>query len=161
MGMEIGYAKGEFCNREGCKGIIDEYPKEGGCSCHINTPCSYCTEETGYCPKCGWDAKEEYFLYEDARLAAITPDMIAKFEKELKQRQEKEELFNKRFWGKEEAPELEMRHKGHTHFSQIIEGVFPLGTETRESILPKVRGPFGGRFEIFDNFRFRYIAYTD
>ena len=60
--MEIGYAKGEFCNREGCKGIIDEYPKEGGCSCHINTPCSYCTEETGYCPKCGWDAKEEYFL---------------------------------------------------------------------------------------------------
>ena len=50
--------------------------------------------------------------------------------------------------------------KSHTHFSQICEGVFPEGT-TREAVLERVRGTFGGRFEYFGNGGFKYIAYTD
>jgi hypothetical protein len=49
-----GFTKGEICNRNGCDGII-EHERDGGCSCHINPPCSYCTDDGAYCPKCGWD----------------------------------------------------------------------------------------------------------
>lgn len=53
-----GIEKGEICNRNNCKGIIDESDKQGdGCSCHINPPCSYCCEQNQYCPECGWEAE--------------------------------------------------------------------------------------------------------
>ena len=42
---DLGYFKGEKCNRNGCNGIIDEHEKEGECTCHINPPCSYCTTD--------------------------------------------------------------------------------------------------------------------
>lgn len=51
---ELGFVKGEVCNRDGCNGIIDEHEKEGCCSCHINPPCGYCTTDTAYCPDCNW-----------------------------------------------------------------------------------------------------------
>ncbi len=54
-----GLSKGEKCNREGCVGVIDEYDKDGCCSCHTNPPCSYCTEPNSYCESCGWSAKED------------------------------------------------------------------------------------------------------
>lgn len=55
----LGIYKGEKCNRNGCEGIIDEYEKDGGCSCHINPPCSYCEEDAAYCEACGWSGREE------------------------------------------------------------------------------------------------------
>lgn len=55
----IGYEKGDICNRNGCIGIIDEYEGEGGCTCHINPPCSYCVDSRAYCPECSWDGREE------------------------------------------------------------------------------------------------------
>lgn len=63
--MEEGLFKGEICNRNGCKGIIEEGEKEGCCSCHINPPCSYCTTQTEYCPECGWSAEEEQREYDN------------------------------------------------------------------------------------------------
>ena len=63
--LELGYCNGETCNRhndetgEICKGIIEEHYKDGGCSCHINPPCSYCETPSEYCPECDWDAREE------------------------------------------------------------------------------------------------------
>lgn len=54
-----GYIKGEICNRDRCKGVIKEHDIEGGCSCHINPPCSYCTKPKGYCDECGWDENDE------------------------------------------------------------------------------------------------------
>jgi hypothetical protein len=56
--MDEGIFKGDICNRKGCMGIIDETEKKG-CSCHINPPCSSCTEPRAFCPVCGWDGKEE------------------------------------------------------------------------------------------------------
>ena len=41
---------------------------------------------------------------------------------------------------------------------------FPKGSETYESLLPQVKGTFGGRFTTTinkDSYRFEYIAYTD
>lgn len=57
--MEYGIEKGDVCGRNGCKGIIDEYEKDGCCTCHIVAPCTYCTTPNQYCPECGWDAKNE------------------------------------------------------------------------------------------------------
>lgn len=49
--------KGEVCNRDGCKGVIKERDHEhDGCSCHLNPPCGYCTENLAYCPECDWDS---------------------------------------------------------------------------------------------------------
>lgn len=61
--MSKGVFKGELCNRDGCTGVIEAYDKEGCCSCHISAPCSYCTTQTEYCPKCGWSAEEEWHTY--------------------------------------------------------------------------------------------------
>lgn len=48
----------QMCNREGCTGIIEERESNlGGCSCHINPPCYYCTEGRTYCPECDWQAE--------------------------------------------------------------------------------------------------------
>ena len=55
---------------------------------------------------------------------------------------------------------IDYRVKMHTHFSMIKEGVYPEGT-SREEVESVVRGTFGGRFELFENGKFRYIAYTD
>lgn len=57
MEENLGYVFGEICNREGCKGVIDEYDRETECSCHINPPCASCTANRGYCPECGWEAE--------------------------------------------------------------------------------------------------------
>ena len=57
--MEEGFLEGEVCNRDGCTGIIEEGERQGdGCSCHINPPCGYCTQNPEYCPECGWEAED-------------------------------------------------------------------------------------------------------
>lgn len=54
MEQNLGYEKGDICNRDGCKGIIDEFEKDLGCSCHITAPCSSCCHAYEYCPDCDW-----------------------------------------------------------------------------------------------------------
>lgn len=54
-----GYEEGEVCGRDGCDGIIEEHDIDGGCSCHINPPCSYCTTPKEFYPVCGWEAADE------------------------------------------------------------------------------------------------------
>lgn len=57
---DVGYAQGERCGRNGCAGVIEEGIR-GGCYCHTLAmpPCGSCTEEVGYCPTCGWRARDE------------------------------------------------------------------------------------------------------
>jgi hypothetical protein len=138
----LGILKGETCNRNGCDGIINEHPKEGGCSCHINPPCSYCTTSTEYCPKCGWDGKDEQDNY--------IKNMPKQKEWEYKIRTVEDLDKTKISWIIE----------GHTHFSMKCIGVYPKEA-TRDDVLKQVRGTFGGRFTYFENGKFTYIAYTD
>lgn len=62
----VGEELGENCHRHGeqgiiCRGVIKQYDKERGCSCHVgNPPCSSCTENNHYCPHCEWYANENY-----------------------------------------------------------------------------------------------------
>ncbi len=55
FGIEIG----EGCNRDGCKGVLEDSGGKGeigGCSCHLgNAPCSYCMYDPAYCSECGWE----------------------------------------------------------------------------------------------------------
>jgi len=55
---QFGCIEGEVCNRNGCKGIIQEHPPEN-CSCHIAPPCGACVKDRHYCPVCDWIAEEE------------------------------------------------------------------------------------------------------
>lgn len=161
--MNEGYSNGETCNRDGCAGIIDEHEKEGGCSCHINPPCGYCTEPNSFCSTCGWDAKEEQSEYEAKKLEFYNKNKHY-YEKQRKEFDEARELFYKKYRGEIPAEKLELRTETHTHFSMKVKGVFPKGSENYESLLPKVRGTFGGRFTTVvgeESYRFEYIAYTD
>jgi hypothetical protein len=157
MNENIGYIKGEICNRDGCCGTIDEHEKEGSCSCHIHPPCGYCTTDAAYCPVCNWEPADD--------ITPIDPEVEKRnreyYQKENERWQAARDLFYNRFNGKEPIPALEMRNEAHTHFTQKIIGVFPIGTETRDSLLPKVKGTFGGRFSRFGTYNFEYIAYTD
>jgi hypothetical protein len=152
----IGLSNGETCGRNNCEGIIQEHKKEGSCSCHINPPCSYCTTDNHYCPVCDWQGSDEQKNY-----GSDSPENIAYFKKQQENVSTQRELFYRRYRGQEAIEKLEIRHESHTHFSQKLLGVFPIGTETRASIEPKVRGTFGGRFERFTDTTFEYIAYTD
>lgn len=49
--MEIGYFKGDICNRNGCQGTMQR--ADGVCSCHLNPPCSYCENNEIICDECG------------------------------------------------------------------------------------------------------------
>jgi len=137
FGTEIG----ETCKRDGCVGVIDEYEKEGCCSCHINPPCGYCVEDNLYCPVCEWYSKDE----------PITPPVKAP---------NKDILFKRRTVDDLDNTKIDWISKSHTHFSMIKEGVYPEGVTSKE-VLEKVKGTFGGRFNHFGNGKFKYTAYTD
>ena len=83
QGDRIGCFTGEICNRNGCRGSIDEYESESSCSCHINPPCSYCVDDRHYCPTCNWDGREEQIEAERTR---YTPEQLEKFRKDNGQR---------------------------------------------------------------------------
>ena len=133
-----GIETGEICNRKGCIGIIQETENELGCSCHINPPCSGCTTDRHYCPVCDWAAIDE------VEPISHTPKFIYKI----------------RTLADLDKTKIDWIVKGHTHFSQICEGVYPPNTTPTE-VGEKVKGTFGGRFEYFGGGRFKYIAYTD
>ena len=155
--QQLGYLKGETCNRNGCTGSIDEHEKDGSCSCHINPPCSYCTTPKEYCPECDWDAYDEQIEEDKKRYEANRES----YEAEQRAWKAEKDLFDAMYDGRDQPDKLRIRNYGHTHFSMTVKGVFPKGTETKETILQQVKGTFGGRFVRFDDFRFEYIAYTD
>ena len=55
---------------------------------------------------------------------------------------------------------IDFHSKPHSGSSMIQEGVYPEGT-TKEQVEAVVKGTFGGRFQLFGNGKFVYIAYTD
>jgi hypothetical protein len=55
---------------------------------------------------------------------------------------------------------VDYRVHGHTHFTQRVVGVYPLGTK-QSDVEALVKGTFGGRWESFGKGKFGYIAYTD
>lgn len=57
MGITTGQEVGDVCNREDCKGIIAEHEVKN-CSCHINPPCSACTDDKRFCTLCDWIGEE-------------------------------------------------------------------------------------------------------
>lgn len=142
--MELGYIEGEKCNRHGCNGIMKEHPVEN-CCCHINSPCSACTKERGYCPECGIEVIDE--------IQTTINDYICLVDRKTQ-----------KIWKYEPRPldptKIDYRIKSHTDFTQICEGVYPEGT-TEEEVRKRVNGTFGGRFEYFRNGKFKFIAYTD
>ena len=55
----LGYEVGEICNRDGCKGTIEEEERRP-CYCHAgNPPCSACTDPRVYCEECGWNLRDQ------------------------------------------------------------------------------------------------------
>lgn len=153
-----GYAKGDVCNSDGCKVIIQKHDKDGGCSCHINPPCSYCETPSEYCPGCGWDAYEEY----NDSLNSYKPsqEQLDAWDKQHKQREERESEFRKIMFSNDPVTEFNYLKKNHTHFSMEVEGYYP-PEMSREDVYKEVKGSFGGRFTKFQNGRFSFIAYTD
>lgn len=55
---DIGFEPGDTCNRDGCEGTMQD-EREGGCSCHVNPPCSHCCTTETICDTC-----EEEFYYQ-------------------------------------------------------------------------------------------------
>jgi len=166
--MEEGYLKGEMCNRDNCKGIIQEHDSDCGCSCHINPPCSYCETSREYCPECDWDGREEQMHQQDQVSKTTYKGFGNKqMHDDFYERQAKQDEFNKKFEsmfrGETDAEKLIVVRLSHSNSSMKVKGVFPKGSETRKTISEnrEVKGTFGGRFEYFSNCAFIYIAYTD
>ncbi|WP_298845617.1 hypothetical protein [uncultured Clostridium sp.] len=156
--MEEGYFKGETCNREECKGIIQEHDSYGGCSCHINPPCSYCETPREYCPECDWDAEDE--RRESMEANKPTQEQLDRWKEEREKGEAIRNEFDRKFRSNENVSVFDYRSESHSNSSMKITGMFPVGTEID---MNKIRGTFGGRFEMInkEKGRFIYIAYTD
>ena len=50
--MAIGLIEGDECGRDGCTGVMSIVESDGGCSCHICPPCSYCVDAEFRCNEC-------------------------------------------------------------------------------------------------------------
>jgi hypothetical protein len=136
------YEEGDRCP-ECFKGTL-YYPPVQNCTCHINPPCSACTDRQLECDKCGYQPEEPE--YKDMMVTHMINGVC------LVQIEYKPQPLDN--------TKIDYRVKMHTSSSQICEGVYPEGT-TRAEVEKKVRGSFGGRFEHFGNGKFKYIAYTD
>lgn len=137
MSENVGFTEGETCNRDGCKGLIEEHEKEG-CSCHICPPCSACTSPRGYCSECGWEERED-------------PIPETKYKGKPWEPREPRKLDNSK---------IDWDAFMHTNSSMIKKGVYPEGT-TMEEVRKAVNGTFGGRFNYFNAGKFEFVAYTD
>lgn len=133
------YEEGDKCPESKCKGKLSYRPKDGCCSCHINPPCGYCTNTRLLCDECDWRDESPEHKY-----IQVAPGLST-----LEYRQKP--LDNTK---------IDYRSKMHTGSSMIKEGVYPEGTSMAD-VRKEVDGTFGGRFEHFDNGRFKFIAYTD
>lgn len=140
--QQLGYNAGETCNRNGCNGVITEHETDLTCSCHVSPPCSYCTDSRDYCPKCGWDGRED------------------QIEQQSKVKVEPLFNFKSKTFHDLDKTKIDWIYEHHTHFSMIKKGVYPIGT-TEKEVYEEVKGTFGGRFEQFGNGTFKFIAYTD
>lgn len=160
MEIETGLSVGETCNRNGCNGKIHEHEDDSSCSCHINPPCSHCTssDERMYCPECGWEGSDEEKTTVDFGEAnrKYYEEMSIKWEKERND-------FYALYRSAEKAPETKIRKESHTHFSMKVYGAYDPEKTTIDSLMPEIRGTFGGRFKYLDKEvgRFCFIAYTD
>jgi len=156
-----GYCIGELCNRQGCLGVISQREIDGGCSCHINPPCSFCTTAKEYCPECDWDAKEEQNKLEVFSLKRFNESGQAEYyKKQNEEFQKQRELFYGKYRGNIPIAEFDYRKESHTHFSMKVVGVHPKGFDL-STVMDKIRGTFGGRFTTRTETTFEYIAYTD
>lgn len=142
-GTEIGTCDGQRCNRNGCEGVIIIH-REEGCSCHINPPCSACTNSVFACPACGWEDEGAHPVLLGEGTTYLTNFGIWK------------EPVVRHI----DPSKIDYIAKSHTGSSMIKEGVYP-DWATREQVEEKVKGTFGGRFERFGGGKFKYIAYTD
>lgn len=70
------------------------------------------------------------------------------------------EIFKVRTLADLDKTKIDYISNSHTHFSMIMEGVYPEGA-TQNDVFKIVQGSFGGRFEYFGNGKFKFIAYTD
>ena len=138
----FGDEEGQVCWRDGCQGVIKCHPVEN-CSCHINPPCSACTDPKEYCPVCDWEAEK-------------WNGSINGFDV----KQDKEGIISAWQPRPLDPRKIDYRTRSHTNSSQICTGVYPEGTTAAE-VLALVKGTFGGRFNHFGNGKFEYVAYTD
>lgn len=139
---DFGHIEGETCNRNGCKGFIEEHATED-CSCHISPPCSSCTSDRSYCDTCDWVGAED----------RIMNDFVVSVDR-------KTGVYTSWEPRPLDAAKIDWHSKFHSNSSMIKEGVFPPGATAAE-VEKEVRGTFGGRFEYFRDGAFKYIAYTD
>lgn len=130
------YEEGDRCPE--CTGTLN-YPPAENCSCHINPPCSACTDRLLTCDKCGFE--EDAPEYKDV---AVSPG--------LSMREYKPKPLDN--------TKIDYKIKMHTAATQICEGVYPEGTSI-DAVRKVVNGSFGGRFEYFKDGKFKFIAYTD
>ena len=152
--MGEGFSKGEICNRNNCDGTIMNKGKDGSCSCHIHPPCGYCETPDEYCPKCGWDSLEEK---EEYKLEISNSDW---WKEQIKNNEKRKNKLHAQMRGELPVTEFDYESLSHTHFSMIKQGVYP-DNMTINEVRIKVGGTFGGRFEYFDNNKFKFIAYID
>lgn len=140
--VSSGVEEGSVCGRNECKGIIAVHPVVN-CSCHLNPPCSACTSPRNYCPVCDWEEVDD----------VVINDFVVNVDKKT---------GTYKMWTPRllDHTKIDWRSKSHTHFSMIKEGVYPEGT-TRAEVQKKVNGTFGGRFILFGNGKFEFVAYTD
>jgi len=145
MGSETGCAKGEVCNRCGCKGVIEDSEPEGSCSCHVNPPCPICVDSREFCPVCDWSGLEEQKESEKENHENITCIAINTAHSKV-------------------DPDFKITYKKHSgYYSYHVKGTYNPDKFTLKQLLEKIGWSdyFGGRDVNISNGSFDLVYYTD
>lgn len=144
-----GKVSGDTCNRNGCKGIMQEIDDGSSCSCQINPPCSHCDDMSYQCNIC-----DAVVYPEEPAINIVAHETVY-----YKTPQEQYDGLG--------HDEISYIRCGHTHFSMEFRGKMPPGTDiavVKRAIKNKEGGaPLGGRFQSFNKKlgTFTFIYYTD
>lgn len=141
--MYYGYhEEGDKCPscKKGNLAYRSKHEGERSCSCHINPPCAYCTNQELFCNECNWVDESEPETYKATEFPGLS------------QMVHKPKPFDR--------TKIDYRSTGHSSSTMRKYGVYPPGTSKAE-VENEVKGTFGGRFTRFGGGEFEYIAYTD
>ena len=138
MKITVTKTEGDICGFEGCQGIL-EYVRQTSCSCHINPPCSACTDAPLVCGICEEEI-ETVFKMTSEKPWDIKIKTLADLDK----------------------TKIDSVSQSHPR-GQMLVGVYPEGTTMKdiEKHIGYCASERNGRFEQLGGGIFKFIEYTD
>lgn len=143
--------EGSICPIHGCDGVM-QFPPVENCSCHINAPCSACTDNQLTCNVCAYVEESE---------DTYVPPTEEQQKQWAAERAEYQRRFEEGYVWQSGVRVYRVTHDGSSGSTHVIRGCYD-GTLTAAEIIEHFGdGTFGHRGPHITADTFEYIKVTD